>query len=134
MVEFAVEVTGLKELRAALRRIDQGLAGEMTKANRALAAEVIARALPNVPVGATGQLRASLRPGATATQAIGRAGGAKVPYAAAIHWGVGPRVGLRGPHNIPRRPFLWDAAKQVEPHVVGRYADTVQDLIDRAVT
>ncbi len=129
---IAVKVTGLKELRAALRKIDRGLAKEMTKAHKDLADEIVARALPNVPVR-TGRLKASVRGGGTARQAIGRAGGAKVPYAAAIHWGVGPRPGLRGPHNIPRRPFLTDAAARVEPQVVGRYATTVQDLIDRAV-
>lgn len=138
---IAVEVTGLREFRAALRRMDKGLAREMAKVHHRIAETVIAAALPNVPVGATGKLKASVRAGATVRQAIGRAGSAKVPYAAAIHWGEGSgnlnfttgRTVGRANRNIPARPFLWAAAQKVERQVIDIYGDAIDDLIDRVV-
>lgn len=127
-----MEVTGLRELVAGFRKINQGLSKEMTKIHKGIAQTIVAEALPSVPVR-SGALRASVRGAGTARQAIGRAGGAKVPYAAAQHWGTGLRAGLRGPHNIKARPFLWAAAQKVERGVLDDYADAVEDLIDRVV-
>lgn len=136
-----IQVTGLKELRAALRQMDAGLPREMTKVHRMIAKTIVAAALPHVPVGPTGNLKRSVREGATARQAIGRAGSGKVPYAAAIHWGEGSgnlnfttgRTVGRANRNIPARPFLWAAAQKVEQEVVDIYGDAIDDLIDRVV-
>lgn len=118
----AVSVEGLNELRRDLRRIaDQGLKDQMVVANKDLAAEVINRALPHVPV-LTGALRASVRGLGNLSGAVGKAGSARVRYAAAIHWGKG---------SSPGRLFLTNAAASVERDVVDRYMTEVDRLLDQ---
>lgn len=127
----AVQVDGLKEVRKGLKKLDDKAGKTMLKeAHKTLADKVAALATPDVPVGPTGRLKASVRGLGTVAAATGKAGGKKVPYAAAVHWGTGPRAGLRGPHNIKRRPFLLDALDQLEPDAADEYAHQLQRLID----
>lgn len=131
----AVRVEGLRELRKDLRALDDAVGNQMLKdAHKALAEKVIDLALPHVPVGATGALKASVRGLGSISKATGKAGGARVPYAAAVHWGTGPRPGLRGPHNIARRPFLWNAIEKLRhTGAVEEYARQLEDILDRTV-
>ena len=62
----------------------------------------------------TGRLAGSVRPGATQTAGIIRAGKQSVPYAQPIHWGWPAR-------NIPAQPWLVDAAHDTEPQWVEHY-------------
>ena len=118
MVKPTIRVEGLNELRRDLRRIkDQGLNDALKAANKEIADEVISRALPNVPVR-TGRLRRSVRGLGNLTGAVGKAGGASVPYAAAVHWRKGGR------------PFLYDAAKTVEQDIEDRYMNRIDRLFD----
>lgn len=129
----SVQVEGAKELRATLRQLaDKDLQKALREANKTVSQLVVDAALPNVPVR-TGKLRASVKALATQTTAYGKAGKANVRYAPAVHWGTGPRPGLRGPHNIKRRPFLLDAAQKVTPKAVDAYQDAIQKLLDQAV-
>lgn len=128
-----IEVQGAKELRSILRQIgDKDLKTALREANKIVSQLVVAEALPNVPVR-TGRLRQSVKALATLTTAYGKAGSAAVAYAPAVHWGTGPRVGRKGPHNIARRPFLSDAADRVADRAAGAYQTAVQELLDRAV-
>lgn len=132
---LSVEVEGAKELRARIRDFgDAELRKELREANKSVAQAVVDAALPNVPVGKTGNLKRWVRASATQTAAYGKAGSpALVPYAAAIHWGTGPRPGTRGPHNITGRPFLWDAADQTINRAVREYEDMIQNLIEKVI-
>jgi HK97 gp10 family phage protein len=132
---LTVEVEGARELQARIRELgDAGLRKELRDANKSVAQIVVDAALPNVPVGKTGNLQRSVKASGTQTSAYGKAGSpARVPYAAAIHWGTGPRPGTRGPHNITGRPFLWDAADQTINRAVREYEDAIQDLLDKVV-
>ena len=94
------------------------------------AALVTAAARARAPVGPTGRLAASVRPGATKTMALVRAGGAAVPYANAIHWGAGPRLGRPGPHNIASNPFITEAAQATEPAWEPIYRRAVAEIVD----
>lgn len=38
-----------------------------------------------------------------------------IRYSAAVHFGVGPRPGLRGAHNVKPNPYLSDAIEQTRP-------------------
>lgn len=128
--DLAVNVEGLKELRRAIKETgDKELPKALQRANKAAAERVVRAALPNVPVR-TGRLRSAVR--ATGSQSAGRAlaGGARVPYAQAVHWGTGPRPGLRGPHDIKRRPFLWDAAQRQVGAVATEYEAEIDKLMD----
>jgi phage gpG-like protein len=131
---LSVDVEGVKELQARIRDLgDAELRKELRDANKSVAQAVVDAALPNVPVR-SGRLRQSVKASATQTAAYGKAGSpARVPYAAAIHWGAGPRLGTRGPHNIGGRPFLWDAADQTINRAVREYEDMIQDLIEKVV-
>lgn len=119
----ALHFTGLDELVRDLRKIaDKDLKDEMKAANKQIADQVIRLALPRVPVR-SGRLKASVRGSGTLAGAIGRAGSARVPYAAAIHWGR-KRGGV-----IQGRPFLWDAAKSVERDVADDYLKAIERVL-----
>lgn len=126
-----VQVEGLDTLRKALRQIgDRDLKAALADANRKLAKAIVDKALPHVPVGRTGRLRQSVRALGNVSGALGKAGSAKVAYAAAIHWGrdegnTNYKAGkyARGLSALQGRPFLWEAAKEVERDVVEQYAD-----------
>jgi len=137
-----IEVVNLKEVQAAIRRLgDTLLKDQLKSANKNVAQMIVDAALPEVPVR-TGKLRQSVKATATQTAAYGKAGTpARVPYAAAIHWGegagnvnfsTGSTVG-RANRNIKGRPFLWDAADRVVNRAVKEYEDQIQQLIDRVV-
>lgn len=120
MVRVGVHVDGLNELRRELRRVKSSeLDDEMKAIHAELAAEVVDKAEPNVPVR-SGALKASLRAAGTVRDAIGRVGKASVPYAAAVHWKYGP-------------PFLTDAARSIERDVADRYDKQVAQMLDRVI-
>lgn len=126
MADRAIQIEGLDDLRKNLRRLkDKGLNDEMKAIHLALADEITKKALPAVPV-LTGRLKASVRAAGTVRDAIGRVGKASVPYAAAIHWGWPSR-------GMPARPFLTDAAEDIERDVAERYERQVAALFDRTI-
>jgi len=139
---LSMEVENLKEIQRAIRQAgDDTLRKELKATNKTVAQIVVDAALPMVP-RRSGRLAASVKASASASAAYGKAGSpARVPYAAAIHWGEGSgnvnfssgaTVG-RPTRNIPGRPFLWDAADRTINRAVREYEDAVQDLFDRAV-
>lgn len=115
--DVGIRLEGARELRASLKDAGDDLAD--FKAAHAEAAEVVQTvAVGLVPVR-TGALRASIRSTGSATAGVVRAGSARVPYAAAIHYGW-PRRGIK-PH-----PFITEAAKRETPRVV--------DVIEQHIT
>lgn len=129
-----IEVENLKEIQRRIRDLgDAELRKQLRAANKDVATMVVRAAGPLVP-RRSGRLAQSLKPSATDTAAYGKAGTpARVPYAAAIHWGTGPRSGQRGPHNIKGRPFLWDAADRTLREAVQKYEQQIDDLIERVM-
>lgn len=127
----AIRIEGLREVRKQLSDFEDKVGTDMLRdAHKQLAIRVVAVAVPRVPVK-TGALAASVRALGSVTAATGKAGGSKVPYAAAIHFGVGPRPGLPGPHNIRARPFLFDALNLVGRSAADEYAERLRRLISR---
>lgn len=127
----AIRIEGLREVRKQLKEFNDKVGKDMLRdAHKELANRVVELAAPHVPV-LSGALKASVRPLGSVSAATGKAGGARVPYAAAVHWGTGPRPGLKGPHNIKRRPFLLDALRRLEPDAADEYADQLRRLISR---
>lgn len=117
-----VRVDGARELRRSMRRAGEDL-GDLRAANREVAAIASTATVVAAP-RRTGRLAASVRPGATQTQAIVRAGGAAVPYAQAIHWGW-PRRG------IAAQPFAAVAAAATEPTWTAVYLTAVERILQR---
>jgi phage gpG-like protein len=126
MANRAIHVDGVDQLRRTLRKLgDDDLKKALKEANKRIADEIIDRALPKVPVR-SGRLRQSVRGLGNLAGAVGKAGSAKVPYAAAIHWG------RKKGGEIEATPFLWKAAKDMESVVADRYQDEVNEIIRRA--
>lgn len=120
-----VEVRGAKELRRELKEVATGL-GDLKSAHKAVGS-IVGREASTTAPARTGRLAAGWRAGAAATRATVTF---RAPYANAVHWGTGPRSGLRGPHNIARRPFAWDAAVATRPEWLPEYESAIQSLLD----
>lgn len=125
-----VRVDGARELRAALKKAGLDLTDDIKDAHKTVADIVTARARVLVPVAPAtmttarpGLLRDSLRPGATKTAAIARAGKKAVPYAGPIHWGWFKR-------NIQPALFLTRAASETEPKWVAEYEKKFDKVLD----
>ena len=133
MAELTIKVEGLYDLRKVLKQISDEAPKAITTANKNAATQIATEAARNAPVR-TGKLRSSVKALATQTSARMKAGGTNaVPYAPAVHWGTGPREGLRGPHNIKPNPFLWNARQKLAAEVRKDYEDELSALIDRLV-
>lgn len=124
-----VTVEGARELRASLRRLGADVS-DFKDVHARVGGYVGAEAATRAP-RMTGTLAASWRPGAGATQAVVRFGGAVAPYANAVHWGTGARAGKRGPHNIAPHPFAVTAAHDTEPTWVPWYLDQLNKYVDK---
>lgn len=117
-----VRVEGLRELRRRLRRIEGGLQ-DLKRINKETADYIASAARPRTP-HRTGRLAATLRTSGTNRAGVIRAGTARVPYAAVIHYGW-PR------RNIEPQPWLVDAAQRTEPAWSARYQSEINDLVER---
>jgi hypothetical protein len=129
MPQPVVEVQGSRKLRATLKAAGIGLE-DFKDIHRKVGEYVEGEAARRAP-RRTGRLAGSGRAGSAKTQAVIRFGGARSPYANAVHWGTGPRVGQRGPHNIRRTLFATSAAKDTEPRWIQYYLAEVDRLLDR---
>ncbi len=115
-----VEILGEKELRRTLKKAGVDMA-DFRVAHLQASQIVAGRAAPVTPK-VTGALRQSVRPGATQTAAIVRAGSARVPYANPIHWGWPKR-------HIAASLFLTTTAAQTEPTWAPIYMDRLEQII-----
>jgi hypothetical protein len=137
---ISIEVEGIPELRRQLKRAEDGTQDAIKTANKSAAEKVVRSALPNVPVR-SGRLKASVRSLASQTSGRAVAGKARVPYAAAIHWGEGSgninfQTGgsvRRKNRNVRGRPFLWEAADRMLGQVVEEYEGEIDQLLNRTV-
>ena len=118
----AVQVTGARELRRAMKNMGHDLS-DLTALHRDLA-ELVASDARNRAPKRTGKLAASVKGRATRTRATVLAGGPMIPYAGPIHFGWPAR-------NIEPQPFLYDALDARKREVVNRYEDRVGDLVKK---
>lgn len=117
-----LEVRGARRLRRDLKRAGDDL--EELKATHARVAAIVAATATSTAPRRSGRLAATVRPAGTKTQAVIRAGYARVPYANPIHWGW-PRRGIRA------NPWLSEAAQTTEPAWYRAYALHVDQLLNR---
>ena len=119
-----MRVDGYDEIRRAIRKAaDEGMKKALVAANKDIARTVVDRAVPKIPVR-TGALRASTRGLGNLSGAVGKSGGARVLYAAAIHWG------RKAGGTIPARPYLYDAARSIERDVEDRYLAEIDRILE----
>lgn len=101
MTAAHIEVAGLRELQAALKRVDVELPRQLRLILNQASDLVIDYARPRMP-SKTGRARASLKPRSSQREARVALGGSKAPYAAWLDFGgEGKRKG-----RPPKRPFI----------------------------
>lgn len=74
------------------------------------------------PPSVSGALGGSMRASRTKNKAVIRAGGARVPYAQAIHWGWARR-------NITAQPFLSEAVDNNTDRILAKLDDGIGDIL-----
>jgi len=122
MSKDSIRVSGLNRAIRALK--DVGVpASEIAAAGKDAAEIVAGEARSLVPVK-TGKLRGSIRTATQQRKAIVRAGGARVPYANAIHWGWFRR-------GIKPNQFFSRAINPNIDKIYKQYFDNLQRLIDK---
>ena len=124
MGDVVVGVQGVEQLQAGLTRADAALA-DWSATNR-LAAARLALAGARYAPRRSGRLAGSHRPVATSTSAAVEV---TASYAGPIRYGVGPRAGLRGPHNITANDWLGEAVDQTGPGIESLYAAEVSNIV-----
>lgn len=99
MPRVTIEVAGLRELRAQLKKADAALPKQIRVALNTASELVIAYARPKVPTR-SGRARASLKVRSSQTQARIAAGGTRAPYYPWLDFG-----GTVGHDDSVKRPF-----------------------------
>lgn len=87
--------------------------------------------VPNTTGRGTGWLASTWRPTGAKTVATVAFGGAVAPYANAVHWGTGPRPGLRGPHNIAASLFVTTTAQETQPEWFEFYVTELDHMLSK---
>ena len=159
MATPVLQVTGLKELRAALAKASEELPNELGRANR-LVADYLAAAMRGDAPHRTGRLAASIR-ASSSTYSAKVTGGSGVPYFGLQEFGgVVPRRGFKGTHgHVTVNPstgapavthikayrgntkgdwwdddagyFMYRGARQHRDQVLAMYEAAVQAVVDR---
>jgi hypothetical protein len=122
--DVSIKVEGLDRLTASLGALKSDLA-DIAPAD---AARIIGTAAQSRAPKRTGRMASSFSFTAENGTVSLRFGTA---YAGPINFGVGPRVGLRGPHNIPATRFLTGAVSDREAQWIESYKDAAQDAADK---
>ena len=128
MSDFRVEVEGLKELRSALRNLEDKAPKELAKAGKQAAEVPIDTIVARIPYR-TGRTRRSVRAFGTQTSAGIRAGGAKSPHLGWLDFG-GKRPGDRVARpRVKAGRYIYPGIKQDEDEIVDTYVDVLHGLL-----
>lgn len=130
-----VNVSGLPEVRRALRRIEGDLPGVLQSASKRVAQMIVADAKARVPIGppANGHVRSSYKATPSRSGYAVRAGGAKYLYLPWLEFGgrVGRRHAVRR-KRIKEGRYLWVALANKRSEIYGVMRDELGDVARRA--
>lgn len=118
-----LEVKGGANLRRTLKNAGDDLLNDLKQTHKDVASLVTPAARARAPKR-SGKLAASVRPGATKSAAIIRAGSGRVPYAGVQEWGWGRR-------HIASQPFMSPAARQTESAWKALYTERVNEILSK---
>lgn len=121
---FTIKVEGLRELQAALRKI-QGIDGELAEAHRRASMLAAKAAGRQAPVGETGRLFSSIRARPTKTMGRITLGSQGVPYAGPIHFGWAKR-------NIKPNKFAYRGIAIEQRDILREYINDTNRILKRA--
>lgn len=133
-----VEVEGLRQTLREMKALGQDTT-PIKNANIQAAETLIRAAEPLVPVYdgpakrgvVPGLLKNTLRPSKTTTYAEARAGNARVPYAAPIHWGWFYDKNYFIKKNIMPQPFFMKALKLTYTEIIENYEKNMESAIKK---
>lgn len=125
MAERGVEIVGAQELASTFGRASRQVS-DLSEPDTDLAQQLKGQAARRAP-RRTGRLAASGR----VVGAVVTFGNANVDYAIPANFGTGPRVGLRGPHNVPATNYFTGAMAQAAQTAPDVYSPPVQKILDR---
>lgn len=130
-----IEVTGLREFRSGLRRVDRGLPREVRVILNKAAEIVVDEARPRVPVGPPPRGHAFTSVRSASTQSSGRVkgGGARFPYYPWLEFGG--RVGRNNSVERTRTPegrYIFPAFEDKRDEVREEMRDGLRDLVRRS--
>jgi hypothetical protein len=125
-----IEVDGLKELNAAIRRAtDSELPKRMGQANKLIGELVISKLEPRPDPLAVGEgAGATVRASASKREVLLRVGGAHRPKPPLSVWGK--RRG--GVGRAPKRPFITETARRHEDEIAAAYLEAIAEALDPA--
>lgn len=121
----SVRIQGLSQLLRALEQLDDAAKDDLKMVGLQAAQPVVAAARQTVPV-MTGALSSSIRAVKSTRGVKVRAGGVRVPYAKAIHFGWPS-------HNIKPNKFLFRAVDRSIDEVTSIYEQGVIDIWNRNI-
>jgi hypothetical protein len=117
-----VRIEGLDELVRTLKRAGRDI--DDLKDAHIRAGQMVAAEAASLAPRLSGALSGSIRSAKQARRARVQAGGARVPYAGAIHWGWPAR-------GISENPFLTDAAQSTESRWTAGYLKDVEAALNK---
>jgi hypothetical protein len=131
MAARSVQITGLKELQAALRRMDADLPKQIRVALNSAGQVVLDYAQPKVPTR-TGAARGSMKLRSSQREARLAAGGRRAPYYPWLDFGG--QVGPPGPRRPFRREgrYIYVAVRQEQAKIQEALQKALSDLIRSA--
>jgi hypothetical protein len=118
-----VEIEGLALIQKKLRELDPALAKELKDVNLSVADLVADIARNRVPIGKTGNARASVKAKGEQRYAVIRAGGRKAPYYPWLDFG-----GRRGQEKKQSRPYV-DGGRFIYPVVGAQHEKIVKEYV-----
>jgi hypothetical protein len=126
-------VKGEARLKATLRAASAAMAGPGLADAARQAESVMVRSVKARTPRRSGALAASVRPASVGTPGAGRTAAVEsaLTYAAPIEYGVGPRRGQRGGHNIRAARMFAEGAADAEGPAVEAAADAVRKIMRR---
>lgn len=126
-----VEVTGLRDVQAALARVDREAPDMLKRVFKDIAANTVAEATSRVP-RVTGAAARSYRARGTRRGASVAMGGPKAPYTPWLDWGGSTKVDPNeGPQGRVYRPFV-AKGRYLYPHLVENL-DHIQERTAAAI-
>lgn len=135
-----VSLDGVQEMRLAMVAAGDDLQ-DFVDTHRRVAEIVTEEVWKKIPID-SGDLQASIRPGATATSATVRAGNRLVPYACCVHWGrqewpsktAVPKPPRKRHHNfVYPRYYITKPAAGTEPVWIKEYQKRVSKIVDKTM-
>lgn len=131
MTDPAVQITGLREVKAALKAVDKDAPKEMAAGFKEIAARVARSAAGKVP-SITGTAASSIKPRGSTNGGAIAFGGPRAPYYPWLDFGgsVGRSKSVKRPF-IQKGRYVYPTIAAMEGEIVGKADELIETLVRR---